>query len=228
MDKNNPRKLNPQCPYLILCEGVDEKNFLIWYIKYLVQKSFVPDQINIIDLGGIKDISSGLRTITKQEYFNDMKSILIVRDAESDASAAVQSLQNSIQKVFGENVPAVNNFKMISNKLKIGFVLLPGEDSIGNFRNGTLEDLCLEILKEKEEQISVDILKNTAIDYVNSVQKLRNQKFSTVHKNYIHTFFSVTDKFVGSKIGEAAHYGCFDFSSPKLDFLECAILKLVE
>lgn len=62
--------------------------------------------------------------------------------------------------------------------------------------------------------------------YLDKVTDLRNQSLSRCHKNLMHAYFAGTDKFVGMKIGEAAKAACFDFDSPKLDFLRQAILGL--
>ena len=54
-------KFNPQYPYTIVCEGVDEYYFLIAYLDYLERnerEKFV-DCHNVVDFGGINDMMSG-------------------------------------------------------------------------------------------------------------------------------------------------------------------------
>lgn len=50
--KKTSIRLFPKIPYVILCEGIDEKFFLIQYIEYLVKRGIVPDSYNVIDMGG--------------------------------------------------------------------------------------------------------------------------------------------------------------------------------
>ena len=85
-NNKNQIKLLQQCPYVILCEGVDEKFFLIQYIDYLVKHAHIPDQVNVIDLGGNEDLRKTLPIIPKLENYQYVESILIIRDAERDAN----------------------------------------------------------------------------------------------------------------------------------------------
>lgn len=53
--KKTSIRLFPKIPYVILCEGIDEKFFLIQYIEYLVKRGIVPDSYNVIDMGEMKN-----------------------------------------------------------------------------------------------------------------------------------------------------------------------------
>ena len=95
-----PFKLLPNIPYVILCEGRDEEMFLRYYIEYLVNKKLVPDTFNIINLGGNEEMRKTLHLFPSLDYFDQMKGFLVVRDAESNAISAAQSIQQSLEDAF--------------------------------------------------------------------------------------------------------------------------------
>jgi hypothetical protein len=78
--------------------------------------------------------------------------------------------------------------------------------------NGTLEDLCLDILSE---QGASPLLEN--IDsFIELLKKQRARKFPHLHRSRLHCYLSITDDYVAMKIGEAAQAGAFDFHHEKL------------
>lgn len=218
--------LIPGIPHVILCEGVDEEFFLRYYIEYLVAHKVVPDTFNVIDLGGNQDIGKKLKTLHSVEYHELMRGFLIIRDAESDASGAAQSLQHHMNEAFGIDIQLDGQFVQNSDGIRFGFVLLPGKNAEGTFYDGTLEDLCFQILKENPNEFSGEDLLTLSNSYLDTVEHERGTSLRKAHKNKLHAYFSGTDRFVGMKIGEAARAKCFDFSSPSLDFLKKALIEL--
>ena len=219
-------ELIPNQPYVIICEGKDEKKFLINYLKYLkkTNDSF-QDCHRIIDFGGIDDVRQGLQNIKSIRHYGKMKSFLIIRDAEKDAIGAIDSVVSVIKKVWGVDLGHDGGIQQDDTGVKIGFFLFPGMGDDGKFRNGTLEDLCVDLLRDFEEPISAKDLLTLTDDYLRNITKCRKKEMVRHHKNRIHVFFSGTDKFVGSKIGEAADMGAFDFSSTKLLRLQKLVLE---
>lgn len=226
-NNKNKIKLLQQCPYVILCEGVDEKFFLIQYIEYLVQHTNLPDQINVIDLGGNEDLRKTLPIIPKLENYQYVESVLIIRDAECDAQRAIESLKNSIHEAFQLQISDSGSFENTEDKKRIGFALLPGLNSTGSYQNGTLEDLCVRIIKNTDLQSKLNEIDTAVTQFMEQIVSIRKKAFRTPHKNKLHTYFASTDKFVGQKIGEAAKSGCFDFEHKELQFLRDAIFMLV-
>ena len=55
--------------------------------------------------------------------------------------------------------------------------------------------------------------------------------FTHKHKTQLYTYFSVSNKFTGLKIGESAKAGAFDWDHPKLDplkdFVRCMLHKYI-
>ena len=209
-------------PALLLCEGIDEKNFLIAYINYLLIFDPVFDNIEILNYGGINDLNNYLRTISQQDKFENVKSIAIIRDAETDWSAAVQSLESSI------NNSGINR-RLFSD---MPYYLFPMQGDTGNWQNGTLEDLCLSILNLNSDHAFVN--ENTVRLSQLYIKNLENENFDTFprrHKNLLHSYFSGTNNFVDLKIGEAARAGAFDWCHQNLlqlsNFLRILVQKCV-
>lgn len=224
--KKAPIRLFPEIPYVILCEGVDEKFFLIQYIDYLVKQRIVPDSYNVIDMGGNEELRKNMPIISKLAHYQEMKGFLVLRDAEIDAKAATISVRQSMLQAFSVSIPEDDTFVKNKEGILFGYTLLPGWNIDKTYRNGTLEDLCWDIMKDKKGELSRETLKGLSADYVSQAVSLRNRNFRTLHKNKLHAYLSGTDSFVGMKIGEAAQAGCFDFSHTALDFLQEALLRL--
>ena len=161
-------------PHVIFCEGVDEFHFLIAYLKHLKNRepSF-QDCCNVIDLGGIADMGKQFANIPNYPQYDDMESFLFVRDAEQNALGAVASLKNGIKNVWGIEIPDDGTPQMTEDGAKVGFFLFPGFDtSTGKFRNGTLEDMCLDMLRI-DDKISTQQLLPLVQDYINCLEAAR-------------------------------------------------------
>jgi hypothetical protein len=189
---------------LILAEGNDACYFLL----NLLSKMKIED-IQISNFGGVKDITNHISALKGMDGFDSVNSILIFRDSETSTKSACESVNSSL-KITNIIKTDIKPFIMnCQNDRRIGFVLFPGMDENGELYDcGTLEHLCLHLLKEKSVNEKIKT-------YIDDFQ-LKNSKFVKPHKNELHTSLSFTDKFVGLKIGETANAGGFDFDSPYL------------
>ena len=221
-------KFKSEYPYVIVCEGKDEYSFLIAYLTHLEQneKERFVDCHNVVDFGGINDINKLLNDIKQFPKYDDMKGFFIVRDAEGDANAAIKSLQSQIKNTWDIDIDNTGTIQTTDDGIKVGFFLLPGFDEQGNFINGTLEDLCLDIICDIDEPISANNLLQCSDEYIDCITKKRGKSMKWLHKNRLHMYFSSTDKFVGDKLGEAAKKGAFDLSSPRLSRLKEMIFQM--
>lgn len=206
--------------YLILCEGKDTENFIIEYLNSDAlkdDKRFGLD-IQTFDFGGINDLTVFLSNLKNMEGFVDVYSILVIRDSETD----VERAKSMVKKSFADNelsVPESCHIWNDSEKLSTAFVLLPTCDS--NPEAGALEDLCWEILADKDAA-------NMKKDIIRFVEKMREDyhKITThEHKGRVHTYFSVNNDLVSLKIGEVARAGAFDWNNEKLDALRDIIQR---
>lgn len=224
-----PAKFFKDKPYVILCEGVDEFYFLIWYLEFLNKnyKEQYSDCFHVVDLGGVDDMKNIFNSIQKIPNYNYVKGLLFVRDAEKSATSATKSLIDNIKRVWDVSLDSSGCYKVSSSNVKLGFYLFPGKDSRGEFCNGTLEDLLVEIFNiSSDEELSLPVVKKMVKAFLKEIEQNRTKKMSTPHKNCLHLMLSCTDKYVGMKIGEVAKANGFDFNSPKLDDLKDMIIAL--
>ncbi|WP_406037629.1 DUF3226 domain-containing protein [Succinimonas sp.] len=133
--------------YIILCEGVDTVNFLLYYLcsKELDYDPRFADNIQLFNFGGITDLSLFIRNLMSMENFDKVNTILIVRDAETDVDKAISSVKIALKK---SQLPVPDNCNLWKrdeeNNIKVAFTLMPMCSS--NPTTGALEDLCWNIL----------------------------------------------------------------------------------
>lgn len=205
-------QLKDKTTCLVLCEGVDAKYFLIWLLDYY-KKNGKPEfeHIQVEDFGGITQLSSSLAVWKNISGFTQkIKSLCIIRDAETNFQNSGQSIRGSLQR---NALPVPSHAWTIKDAggLKISYILFPGiKDAGGNYVAGTLEDLCLEALNDS---LKDDKLK-AVDDFIQSCKTAFGLKFPRMHKTRLHEYLAMHDTFVDSKIGEAAKAGAFDFKNP--------------
>jgi len=226
MAERNEKEDKIERPHLIICEGLDAKLYMIWFLEALIRDSIIKDKMfQAMDAGGITNLPIFIKTLPNLPNFDDIvKSITIVRDSENNSKGASQSVQVLLRK-GGFAVPVapciVARPDENDRNIKTGYALFPKLDT--DSTNGTLEDLCLNTLTNRNKGMLMGIVEKAIESHSKQVDK-----FKRPHKNRLHTFLSLTDKFVGLKIGESAKLNAFDFQSddvkPLKEFL-CAMLK---
>ena len=201
--------------HLILCEGRDGLRFCIEMLAHFSSENVAFNNFQALDFGGITELKEYLRLLLLRPGFADVRSITVIRDAEDNAEGAVQSILNSfssccLPRPSGPGQPAESDV----DNLKTGFVLFP--NCSANPAAGTLEDLCLAILADKNAPEVLETVDSTLSSYT----------FKRRHKNRLHTYLSLTDKYVSLKIGEAAKAEAFAFSGPALEALKDFLLQM--
>ena len=208
--------------HLILCEGKDEWRFLVRYLNSpaLQENPFFSEDIEALDFGGNEDLSAYLAALTLIEGFSDIVSLLVIRDAELDAQKAVHQVQSALRANSLE-VPAAQG-EWTNGTPKTCFLLFPALGT-GEYP-GTLEDLCVTILDDTIAETPLE-----EIDaFVEHLEQDQKRAFSHRHKTRLHAYFSVNDKFVSMKVGEAADAGAFNWFHPNLDPLKDCLSKMDE
>ena len=214
--KNNVKKpVRIKSKNLILCEGVDALYFLVSFLESTEYKDMLEEEegIQIIDFGGNSELSKTLQVLKATDNYDKVKSILIIRDAETNYNDAI----NQIKIALKDNDFAVPN--RVCEKVtkedstSTGFLLFPTCSK--ELSNGTLEDLCLNIITEEDK----DKAKNIVNDYLNNMKKEGYTKLKHLHKNILHSYLQAKDKFVTMKLGEAARAGAFNFKSEEMNSL---------
>ena len=201
--------------HLLLCEGADAMYFFVYMLSSpdFCEDKRISEEIQVMNFGGIKDLSNFLHLLKLREGFLNVESILIVRDAESNVESAIDSIKSSL-KTNGYVVP-----KELATWCdafpRVAFVLLPTLNK--KCCSGALEDLCCSLVAEENRN---DIFED--IDsFLDEMKNKQGYVYPRVFKNRLHTYLSIKDEFVSFKIGEAARSNAFDWKSNRLnDFKE--------
>ncbi|MCL1873558.1 MAG: hypothetical protein FWF85_05525 [Clostridiales bacterium] len=206
------------CPHLILCEGADATYFMIKYIDYLEDINEIGlKEFQAMNFGGNEELSNYLQLLTISRNKEIIKSITIIRDAEKDHIAAVQSIRTTL-KNNGFSAPIHPNEIARDDKKKVAFSLFPTLS--GQTENGTLEDLYLKNLVESAD----DLLSDIDI-FINGLQS-KGRYIPRKHKSRLYTYFAVTDKFTALKLAEAAEAGAFSFDCSEMNCLKSLLKEI--
>jgi len=197
---------------IVLTEGKDALYFAVNIINH-----FDIPYIQVVDSGGVNNLTNSLETFKKRENYEIVDSMLILRDAETDFDAAFRSVTDSLQSV-GLSAPSKTFQFFDGANPRTAIALFPafGKDENGNItsENGTLEDLCWSIISEKPEIPCIE-------SFLNDVEKSSSIKLRRPHKNKLHSYLSATNQYVGMKIGEATKIGAWGWTHPKMqNFVE--------
>ncbi len=210
-------------PFLILCEGKDVENFMICYLESdaLAYDSRFSNDIQTFDFKGIDDLSAFIGTLTRMDGYDLVRQIMVLRDAETDVNQAIRSIQNAFRlndlPVPGQ--PHIWKIESDSDKPATAFTLLP--DCNKEPTTGALEDLCWDILKDEH----ASKMRNDVLGFIDDIKKNYGTISTHEHKSRLHTYFSVNEKYISLKIGEAAKAGAFAWDHEKLNGLRDIMLE---
>jgi hypothetical protein len=190
---------------LLLSEGADALHFFI-----AACKAFSVEDVQVMDFGGIKDLTTYLEALPLFPGYEKIGTIVIARDAEKNPSTAVSNIKRSLRKV-GFSVP-VKPFEFTDTAPRIAFMIFPGFETDAKDKPmllaGALEDLCLEIVRD-----------NATFECVNQYLECICSKGRTIlrpHKTKLHTYLSGENDLVGLKIGEASKVGAWNWDHARL------------
>jgi len=195
--------------YLILCEGRDAENFLISYLESgaLKYDQRFSNEIQVLDFGGNEELESYLKNLRNMEKFDKVTHIAIIRDAEKDYSKACQDVVRSLNNSNFISSVDYGEWTCNDNGLNIGYLLFPL-----NNREGTLEDLCLQILSAKNGQ---EVL-SSVDEFLSSMKLSYGRMYRREHKNKLYTYLSSSDEYVTMQLGVASRAGAFKWDSDSL------------
>ena len=203
-------RMEIKCPKLLLVEGADALHF---FIKAL--EVFGVDDVQVLDFGGISGLTNYLKALSLYPHFDSVTCLVIARDAETNSDSAISNVKNSLKQT-SLSIPE-NPFEFTGNAPKIAFVIFPGFDGAG-LQSGTLEDLCLDIVKDCSAFDCVDA-------YIQCLQS-NGHEIKRPHKTKLHSYLSGKNDFVGLKIGEAAKAGAWDWDHTKLKPFKDVIIAM--
>jgi len=197
-------------PKLLLVEGVDELKF---FIKAL--EVFGVDDVQVLAFGGISNLTNYLKVLLLYPNFDSVTCIVIARDAEKNSDSAIRNVKNALKQI-SFSIPE-KPFEFTGKDPKIAFMIFPGFEEAG-LQCGTLEDLCLDIVKDCSTFDCVDT-------YIQCLQS-NGHKIKRPHKTKLHTYLSGKNDFVGLKIGEAAKAGAWDWDHIRLKPFKDVIIAM--
>ena len=205
-------------PYLLLCEGRDVEGFLINYLNSneLAQDPRLSNEIQVLDFGGNDDLSSFLMNLKNMDKFDQVTSLAVIRDAEKDYAKACREVSSSLKKCGFRSSECSGAWVRDDTGLNVGFMLFPLNNTAG-----TLEDLCLQILSEKNNKTIL-----SSVDrFLAEMESSYGRHYRRKHKNKLHTYFSSSDKYVTMPLGQASNAGAFDWGSSELEPLKSFLIE---
>jgi len=141
---------------------------------------------------------------------------------ETNAASACQSIQAALRDT-GFAAPDKPCCRMTDSRasyphISTGFVLFPSCSAA--LQNGTLEDLCLRMLAQENAKTLLSSADAALAPYKKQLPRL--------HKNRLHTYFSMTDAFVSLKVGEASRDGAFCYECPEMESLKSFLVQMAQ
>jgi len=133
-------------PGLVLVEGKDDACI----VDALVRDLRLTQEIEIKDLDGKTDWGTKLRSVVRTPGFGLVRRLLLLRDSDSDSSAAFDSMKSSLA-LAQLPVPRRQGDWAGNENIDVACLTLPSPDS-----NGELEDLCLSGLVDMPVMRCVD------------------------------------------------------------------------
>ena len=186
---------------LLLAEGRDAELFLVWAGRH-----FRPERdFQVMNFGGIKELTNFLKLLANDESYDDnVETIVVARDAEMDAKAAIDSIQNSMKQA-DMPVPKKPFEYTQESSLKTAFMIFPGPE----YQSGRLEDLCLLTVEN-------DPLLECVDDYLECA-KAKGEQLPRIHKSKLHCFLAGKKDYAGLPIGLASCEKAWDIDHLALE-----------
>jgi len=185
-------------PKQLLVEGKSGVSFFNALIRHLGLAD-----VQIQDFGGKDDLRGFLNAFSLAPGFAaGVKSLGIVRDAESDARAARQSVLDSLAAA---RLPCPAQAEVFAgDRPKVGVLILPDACA-----PGMLETLCIQ-------SVSGDPVWPCVEDYLRCVAEKAGHAPKPLDKARIQAFLASRER-PGLLLGHAAQMGCFPWDNPAFE-----------
>ena len=164
----------------LLVEGNDQRNFFEAFIKHLSLAD-----IQIRNFGGVNELRAFLLALANAPGFREaVQSVGIVRDAETSAQAAFQSVQSSLENA---GLPVPNQpERRAGSSPAVTVLILPGDNS-----PGMLETLLNETFANTPEEACInaffDCVEALPTVSINNPDKARTYAYLTTKPNPHHS-----------------------------------------
>jgi hypothetical protein len=194
---------------ILLAEGRDAELFLVWAARHFRSKI----DFQVMNFGGITELTNFLKLLANDESYDNVETIVIVRDAENNSEAAKNSIQHSM---YEANLPVPSESFEYTTKdtLKTAFMIFPGPE----YPSGRLEDLCLLTVEG-------DPLLECVDDYLECAKE-KGEQFPRIHKNKLHSFLAGKKDYAGLPIGLASREKAWNFDHSSLEPFKSIIQEM--
>ena len=185
---------------IILCERIDIAAFVDVYIKYLRTQGMGIPKVRIVNLQELENLPQYLENLEQFAEPVNIAKVLVFADASKKRLEKQYFITTALQRSFLQS-------------LEYNFYLFPRKSEKGNWTPGFLEDLLLPTLsQESSEECEFYNLHSVTHEFLFSVQNCRGKgnRFVNTSRNFLYSYLSGTEKFVGLRLGEAAAKGAFD------------------
>ena len=201
---------------IALCERIDIVAFVDVYIKYLRTRGIKIPQVRIINLQELETLPQYLDYLEQFVEPANIGKVLVFADASKKRLERQYFITAALQRSFLQ-------------KLGYDFYLFPRKSEKGNWTPGFMEDLLLPALsQESSEECEFYNLHSITHEFLFSVQNCRGKgnRFVNTSRNFLYSYLSGTEKFVGLRVGEAAAKGAFNLGHESFKDLKEFISKL--
>lgn len=191
---------------LLIVEGKEDQLFF----EALLQAMNL-NNIQVIPLGGKDRFKSGIRALALMPGFSRVKSMGIIRDADTNYDGAFRSICNSLRRA---GLPHPTKPLCPSKEAPTTRILiLPGDS-----RNGELEDVCLASIIEDPSYNCIEsffkCLRDSSIQLPDKISKAK-----------VHAYLASKPD-TGLRLGEAAKKGYFPFGNQAFDSIKCFLRSI--
>ena len=201
---------------IALCERIDIAAFVDVYIKYLRTQGMEIPKVRIVNLQELENLPQYLDDLEQFVEPANIGKVLILADASKKRLERQYFITAALQRSLLQN-------------LEYDFYLFPRKSEKGNWTPGFMEDLLLPTLsQESSEECEFYNLHSITHEFLFSVQNCRGKdnRFVNISRNFLYSYLSGTEKFVGMRLGEAAARGAFDLDQEGFKDLREFISKL--
>lgn len=194
---------------LLLVEGKEDQLFFDALIRHQNLRN-----IQIISYDGKPRLRPFLKgvLVKSSEFHKRVKSVGIVRDADTNASETFQSICDALQNA-GLSVPA-NPMELTSQNPKITVMVIPHGST-----HGMLEDLCLQA-------VISDPAVSCMEKYFQCLQQLPSSLPNNISKAKVHVFLASRHK-PDKRLGEAANAGYWPWDNEAFDPVKNFLRQIV-
>lgn len=190
---------------IALCERIDIASFIDAYIKYLQIQGVDIPKVRIVNLQDLENLPQYLDNLKQFKELVNIEKVLVFADATKKRLERQHFITVLLRRSFLQN-------------MKYDFYLFPRKSEAGKWTPGYLEDLLLPTLKkETSEECQFYNLHSITHEFLFTVQNCRGKehRFINTSRNFLYSYLSGTEKFVGLRLGEATTKGAFDLEDER-------------